>query len=143
MRLYKSSIWSPGCWARAANGHATAVMERTPINFRLFMESSFRLTGTRKCGPEEWCDDHWNSTGKALPERRPRRFPASFDHLVGAGQKSGGYSEPVRFRCLQIDDHFELARTLHREFGGFCTFEDLVDVLGGTRIVRFQKRTIG
>ena len=38
-----------------------------------------------------------------------------FDHLVSAQQKRWGYRKPKRLGGLDVHDHLELGRELHRE----------------------------
>ena len=43
----------------------------------------------------------------------------------------GGTVEAERLRSLQVDDHFEFGRCLHREVGRLFAFEDAIDIAGG------------
>src|SRR5262249_47862590 len=65
----------------------------------------------------------------------PPFHPSLFDHLVGAGERSGRYSEAERLRCLEFDHQFVLGGCLHRHLAGLLPLEDAVDVAGGTPIL--------
>src|SRR6516164_3172842 len=55
-----------------------------------------------------------------------------FDHLVGAKQERLWDGEADRLRCLEVQDHLELGRKLHREIGRLCTAQNAIDIGGGT-----------
>src|SRR5262245_37167414 len=52
----------------------------------------------------------------------------SLDDLVSSGQDRLRDREAERLGGLEIDDQLELGGLLDGEIGGFCTFQDLVDV---------------
>jgi hypothetical protein len=45
------------------------------------------------------------------------RYAASFDHLVGAGEKVGRHAQPKVLRSLKVDDHFKSGRLNDRQVG--------------------------
>ncbi len=58
------------------------------------------------------------ASGRSEPStQQKKRQPSSLDHLVGAGEKSGGDREPERGRGLEIDDQLEFGWLLNREVG--------------------------
>src|SRR6516165_9584762 len=62
---------------------------------------------------------------------------ASFDHLVGAQQKSRRYIEVDRLGGLEVEDRLELRRLLDWQVAGFSAFENFVHVSGSaTKHVR-------
>ena len=55
-----------------------------------------------------------------------------FDHLVGAGEQRLRHGQPECLRGFEINDELILGRRLHREIAWLLTFEDAIDVAGGT-----------
>jgi hypothetical protein len=43
--------------------------------------------------------------------------------------------QPSALRGLQVDDEGEFGRLMNGEISGLCAFEDLVDVVGGNRVM--------
>ena len=49
---------------------------------------------------------------------------ASFDHLVGAGEKHWRHGKAECTRGLEVDDELEFGRLLDRQVSGLRTLED-------------------
>src|SRR5215203_5213971 len=58
------------------------------------------------------------SSPSSHPTRQPEASSASFDHLVGAGEKGRWDGEAENSRCFQIDDKLECCGLLDRQVGG-------------------------
>jgi hypothetical protein len=56
---------------------------------------------------------------------------ALFDHLVGSGQHVRRDRHADLLSRLQIDCELEFRRLLHGKIGGFCAFQNFVDIYGG------------
>src|SRR5262245_14742577 len=59
------------------------------------------------------------------------RAASSFDHLVGAGEKSRRNRQSKRLRSDQVDDQVEFDRLLDRQVRGLCAAQNLVDIVAG------------
>src|ERR1700752_2202020 len=69
--------------------------------------------------------------------RRPRaEFPgvSSLDHSVRAHREVARDCELERLRSFHIDHQLELSRLLNWQISGFRTFEDPIDVIGGSAV---------
>jgi hypothetical protein len=68
---------------------------------------------------------------------------ASFDHLVGAGEKHWRHGKAECTRGLRVDDELELGRLLDRKIGGLLTLEDAIDVAGRAPVLVNFIRSVG
>jgi len=57
-----------------------------------------------------------------------RRSKYLFDDLVGAGQKPLRHLQAERLSRFQIDDEFEICRSLHWKFSGFFTSQNAIHI---------------
>src|SRR5882757_10026972 len=57
-----------------------------------------------------------------------RTLAASFDDLVGDGEKVSRHLDAKLLCGLEVDHQFELGRLQHRHFGGLGALEDLAAV---------------
>ena len=55
-----------------------------------------------------------------------------FDLLVGAQQDRWGYGKAERLGGLEVDEHLELGRKLHREIARLRAAQNAIDIGGGT-----------
>ena len=55
-----------------------------------------------------------------------------FDLLVGAQQNRWGYRKTERLGGLEVQDHLELGRQLHRKIARLLAPQDAIDITGGT-----------
>jgi hypothetical protein len=56
-----------------------------------------------------------------------------FDHFVGAGEERSRYLNAERLGRLQIDDELPPTRLIDRHVGGFCAFQNLIDLHRGVQ----------
>ena len=63
-----------------------------------------------------------------------------FDDLGGAKQYRWGYGKAERLGGLEIYDHLEFCRKLHREIARLLAAQNAIDIGGGTRMRRFILR---
>ena len=56
------------------------------------------------------------------------------DHLVGAGEQSGGHCQAESLCGFQIDREFVFVWRLHRQISRFLALEDAIDVSRGAGI---------
>src|SRR5262245_38073560 len=63
--------------------------------------------------------------------RAPQQNADLFDHLVGTGEQRCGQIESERPGGLKVNKHLEFGWLLNWKIGGFCTLENLVDVVSG------------
>jgi hypothetical protein len=61
----------------------------------------------------------------------------SFDHLVGLGEQRWWQVETECLRALQIDDQFELCRSLNGKIRRIGAFQDPIDV-GASALLEFS-----
>jgi len=54
-----------------------------------------------------------------------------FDHLGGAQHNRWGYGKTERLGGLEVEDHLELGRKLHREIARLLAAQDAVHIVGG------------
>src|SRR6516164_3032183 len=54
-----------------------------------------------------------------------------FDHLVGAQQDRRGYRKAERLGGLEVHDHLEFCRKLHREIAGLFAAQNAIDISRG------------
>src|SRR5205807_1814773 len=108
-------------------------------SFPSVSQSHHRLADGVRCGRKYDLlfagRSRWRFAAVLSPESlsRKSRLPcASFDHLVGAGEQGGRHTETERFRGPEIDDQLELGRLLDRQVCRVGTFQDLINVGGGT-----------
>src|SRR5215475_5493842 len=66
------------------------------------------------------------------------RAAASFDHLVGAGDKRGRDSDANGLGGSRIDNKLHLRRKLYRQIGWLRTFQNPVDEIGSSTKVLTQ-----
>src|SRR6516162_387576 len=66
-----------------------------------------------------------------------------FDLLVGAQQDRWGYGKAERLGGLEVDDHLELGRQLHREIARLLAAQDAIDIGGGTTRVVYLVDSVG
>ena len=60
----------------------------------------------------------------------------SLDYLVGAQQNRWGYGKTERLGGLEVHDHFELGRKLHRKIARLLAAQDAIDIgRGATPVV--------
>ena len=59
-----------------------------------------------------------------VPSRLNRHNGNLFDHLVGDGLYRERYRKAERLGGLEVDDHLELGRKLHREIAWFLAAQD-------------------
>src|SRR6516162_597178 len=57
--------------------------------------------------------------------------PPLFDHLVGAGKHQRRNAKAERLGGLEIHDHLEFRRKLHREIARLCAAQNAIDISGG------------
>ena len=57
-----------------------------------------------------------------------RKWPISFDHLIGALLDGQGHVETEGPGRLEIDHQLVFGGRLHRKVGGFLALQDAVDV---------------
>src|SRR5262249_11552485 len=55
----------------------------------------------------------------------------SFDHLVGAQQDRLWYGKTERLGGLEVYDHLEFCRKLHRQIARLRAAQDAIDISGG------------
>src|SRR6516225_5650064 len=72
-----------------------------------------------------------------------RRWPASFDDLVGAGEQRRQHGEAKCLGGLQVNDQLEYRRLLHRKVARRGAFQDLADVACCTAKGVSQTRPVG
>src|SRR6516165_3130006 len=77
---------------------------------------------------------------QALQLFRPRGL---FDHLVGANQNRWGYRKAKRLGGLEVQDHLEFCRKLHREIGRLRAAENAIDIGGGATKVVYRVDSVG
>ena len=61
--------------------------------------------------------------------------PASFNHLVDAGEQRWWHRQVECLRRFEIDDHFVFRRYLHRQIARLLPFEDTIDIAGGVSVL--------
>ena len=65
-----------------------------------------------------------------------------FDHLVGAQQNRREYGKTERLGSLEVHDHLELARELHREVARLRAAQNAIDISGAATPGVASKRSI-
>src|SRR6516162_8989440 len=66
-----------------------------------------------------------------------------FDHLGGAQHYRWGYGKTERLGGLEVDDHLELGRKLHREIARLLAAQDAIHIGGGTTIEVYLVGSVG
>ena len=66
-----------------------------------------------------------------------------FDHLVGAKQDPLRHVEAERLGGLEVHDHFEFCRKLHRQIAGFLAAQDAIDISGGAANGVYRVGSVG
>src|SRR5262249_37238656 len=77
----------------------------------------------------------------ALGQKRTLRD--LIDYFVGAAEQRRKHSEAERFGGLEVDHKLILGRRLHRQIGGFLTFEDTIHVTSGEAVLVNPISSIG
>src|SRR6266571_2938796 len=68
------------------------------------------------------------------PAPSPLPCASLLDHLVRLEEDRRRNGEPQGQGGFEVDDEHELHRLLHGKIGGLCSFEDFIDVSGGTPV---------
>jgi hypothetical protein len=84
----------------------------------------------------------------AAPQRRKcsainRHNQQLFDLLVGAQQNRWGHGKTERLGGLEVHDHFEFCRKLHREIARLLAAQDAIDIGGGATPVVYPVVSVG
>src|SRR5262245_42175334 len=59
---------------------------------------------------------------------------SSLNDLVGAGEQRRWHGEAERFGSDQVDNQIELGRLFNRKVGGFCSAQNLVDIVASAPV---------
>src|SRR6516162_1057496 len=66
------------------------------------------------------------------------RNPQLFDHLGGAQHDRWGYGKAERLGGLEVHDHLEFCRKLHRKIARLLAAQNAIDIGGGTTKVVYH-----
>src|SRR5215472_17601345 len=91
----------PGCCARAATGHAAALLRSVMKSRRLMTSPPDRICNAAICG-----------------------VPRLLDHLIGNGQQSRRNRKAKRHHRLHVDHKFGPCWLHHRQLGGPIAAQD-------------------
>ena len=66
-----------------------------------------------------------------------------FDLPISAKQYRWGYDKTERLGGLEVQDHLEFGRKLHRKIAGFLAAQNAIDISGGATPVVYKVGSVG
>ena len=66
-----------------------------------------------------------------------------FDHLGGAQHNRWGYGKTERLGGLEVEDHLEFCRKLHREIARLLAAQNAIDISGGATVGVYLIDSVG
>src|SRR6516162_6901551 len=79
----------------------------------------------------------------AISYKSPRSGGASLDHLIGAQPNRWGYGKAERLGGLEVQDHLEFCRQLHREIARLRAAQNAIDISGGATPSVYPINSVG